>query len=188
MSSNRPTNKAASKLPWSVPVAISAIPEGGKRFDLVADEATRAAVAQTAGLRSLPRLQATFDVARYGSGGLRVEGEVSATVGQTCVVTLEPIDNDVKEEVDLVFTPPGRPVAGENNDDDDAEIIDPGEPEPLIGETIDLGALATEFLIVGIDPYPRKPDATFEPPAVEVDSPHPFAALAALKKDSGAKE
>jgi uncharacterized metal-binding protein YceD (DUF177 family) len=185
MSSNKSANKAASKLPWSVPVAISGIPEDGKRFDLVADEATRAKVAQTAGLRSLPRLQATFDVARYGSDGLRVEGEVSATVGQTCIVTLDPIDNDVKEEVNLVLTPPRTPVAGEDND---AEIIQPGEPEPLIGETIDLGALATEFLIVGIDPYPRKPGATFEPPAAEDNSEHPFAALAALKKNPDAKE
>lgn len=187
MSANKPANKAASKLPWSVPVAISGIPEGGKRFDLVADEATRAAVAQIAGLRSLPRLQATFDVARYGSDGLRVAGEVSATVGQTCVVTLDPIDNEVKEGIDLVFTPPSAPVA-DDDADSDAEIIEPGDPEPLIGETIDLGALATEFLIVGIDPYPRKPGATFEPPAVEDDSEHPFAALAALKKNPDAKE
>jgi hypothetical protein len=187
MSSNKPANQQTSKLPWSVPVAISGIPEGGKRFDLVADEAIRAEVAQITGLRSLPRLQATFDVARHGSDGLRVEGEVSATVGQTCVVTLDPIDNDVKEEVNLVFTPPSTPVAVED-DGENAAIIDPGEPEPLIGETIDLGALATEFLIVGLDPYPRKPGATFEPPAVEDDSPHPFAALAALKKNPDAKE
>ena len=30
-------------------------------------------------------------------------------------------------------------------------------PEPLIGGIVDLGALATEFLILGLDPYPRKP-------------------------------
>jgi hypothetical protein len=180
-------DKSANKLTWSVPVAIADIPEGGRRFDLVADEATRAAVAHTAGLRSLPRLQAAFDVARHGSDGLRVEGEVSATAGQNCVVTLDPIDNEIKEEVNLVFAPPRAPAAGED-DGDDAEIIDPGEPEPLTGNMIDLGALATEFLIVGIDPYPRKPGATFEPPASEDDSAHPFAALAALKKNPGGKE
>jgi hypothetical protein len=187
MTSKKSATKAASKPPWSVPVTVSGIPEGGKRFDLAADEATRAEVAQIAGLRSLSRLQATFDVARYGSDGLRVEGEVSATVGQTCVVTLDPVDNEVKEEVNLLFTPPSTAVAGED-DDDEKIVVDPGEPEPLIGETIDLGALATEFLIVGIDPYPRKPGATFQPPAVEDDSEHPFAALAALKKDPDAKK
>ncbi len=180
-------DKSASKLPWSVLVAVSDIPEGGRRFALVADEATRAGVAQTTGLRSLPRLQATFDVARHGADGLRVAGEVSATVGQNCVVTLDPIDNEIKEEVNLVFAPLRAPAAGED-DDEEAVIIDPNEPEPLTGDMIDLGALATEFLIVGIDPYPRKPDAVFEPPASEDDSAHPFAALAALKKKPEAKE
>ncbi len=37
-------------------------------------------------------------------------------------------------------------------------------PEPLVGGTVDLGAIATEFLILGIDPYPRKPGAEFDAP------------------------
>ena len=185
MSPNKPDSEAASKLPWSVPVPLAGIPEGGKRFELVADERTRVEVARTAGLRSLPRLQATFDVARHGSDGLRVVGEVSATVGQNCVVTLDPLENEIREAVDLVFAPSG---SARSEEDDDAEVIDPNEPEPLRGDSIDLGGLATEFLIVGIDPYPRKPDATFEPPVAEDDSAHPFAALAALKKGPDGKE
>jgi uncharacterized metal-binding protein YceD (DUF177 family) len=180
MSADRP----AGRLPWSVPVAIGDIPEDGKRFDLEADAATREQVAQLAALRTLPRLQATFHVGRQGPGGLRVEGEVSATVGQNCVVTLEPVENEVREAVNLVFAPPRTPLAAEAGDaGEEAEIVDPGEPEPLTGDRIDLGALATEFLILGIDPYPRKAGATFQPPAAAADeSAHPFAALAALKK------
>jgi uncharacterized metal-binding protein YceD (DUF177 family) len=187
MGPNKPISKPANKLPWSMPVALSDIPEHGKHFDLVADEATRAEVAKAAGLRALPRLQASFDLARQGSEGLRVNGEVSATVGQNCVVTLDPIDNEVKEEVDVVFAPPRAHLTGEE-DLDEPDLIDPGEPEPLTSDKIDLGALATEFLILGIDPYPRKPDATFEPQAAGDDSAHPFAALAALKKGSDGKE
>jgi uncharacterized metal-binding protein YceD (DUF177 family) len=172
-------SKPAGKLSWNVPVALADIPEDGRRFELAADEATRAHIAQLAGLRSLPRLQATFDLARQDSTGLRVDGEVSATVGQNCVVTLDPVDNEVKEKINLVFAPPRAHASG--GDDD------PGEPEPLVGDMIDLGALATEFLILGIDPYPRKPGAAFEPPVVE-ESSHPFAALAALKKGPDAKE
>jgi uncharacterized metal-binding protein YceD (DUF177 family) len=176
-------SKLASKLPWSVPVALADIPEGGRRYQLAADEDTRTQVARLASLRSLPRLEATFELARQGSDGLRVEGEVSATVGQNCVVTLEPVDNEVNEKVNLVFAPP------DVDDGEDAGDIDPGDPEPLIGDTIDLGALAAEFLILGIDPYPRKPDAKFEPPPMEEDAAsHPFAALAALKKGPDDKE
>ena len=55
------------------------------------------------------------------------------------------------------------------------------------GGVIDLGAVATEFLILGIDPYPRKPGAVFAaPPAAPGEAAeHPFAALAALKSRKG---
>jgi hypothetical protein len=56
------------------------------------------------------------------------------------------------------------------------------EPETLTGGGVDLGEIATEFLILGLDPYPRKPDAIFRSPQAGEDSAHPFAALAALKK------
>jgi len=60
------------------------------------------------------------------------------------------------------------------------------EPEPLVDGRIDLGAIATEFLVLGIDPHPRKRGVAFELPVVEADPDvHPFAALAALKKGSG---
>jgi hypothetical protein len=48
---------------------------------------------------------------------------------------------------------------------------------------VDLGALATEFLLLGLDPYPRKPGAVFEPPRDNRPEPGPFAGLAGLIKD-----
>lgn len=35
--------------------------------------------------------------------------------------------------------------------------------------------------MLGLDPYPRKPDAVFRPPPDEEPDPGPFAALAGLK-------
>ena len=60
--------------PWHVPLAVEDVPETGQHLDLVADDEARAAVARVAGLRDLPRLQASFDVTRQGSG-LRVQGQ-----------------------------------------------------------------------------------------------------------------
>jgi Large ribosomal RNA subunit accumulation protein YceD len=168
---------------WSVPVAIHEVPEIGRQFALVADERTRAAIAERAGLRSLPRLEATFDVVPRGRDGLHVTGRVWATVGQTCVVTLEPMDSEVDEEVDLVFAPAQAPSIIEE-DGAQVEITPVDAPEPLIGGAVDLGAIATEFLILGLDPYPRKAGVVFEPPAVEEGSDGPFAALKALKKST----
>jgi uncharacterized metal-binding protein YceD (DUF177 family) len=174
--------------PWHVPVALEDIAETGEHFDLEADAAVRAAVAGVAGLRDLPRLQASFDVTRRGADGLNVSGSVSATVGQTCVVTLEPVDNEIEETVDLTFVPQqaAEPMEGEEKEDDEPEPRDVkwDDPEPLIDGTVDLGALATEFLILGLDPYPRKPGAVFESPQEDEPDPSPFAALAKLKKGS----
>ena len=173
-------------LPWSAPVAIHEVPETGRRFALSADAQARAAVAAAAGLRSLPQFDATFDVSRHGREGLRVAGRISATVGQTCIVTLEPIENTVEEKVDLVFVPSAVAAEFEEGDAPPAKISTDDAPEPLVGGTVDLGAIATEFLILGIDPYPRKQGVTFEAPAATKDEGgHPFAALAALKKRQG---
>jgi len=167
--------------PWQVPVAVEDVAETGALFDLTADANIRAAVAQIAGLRDLPRLQANFEVRRHGAGGLRVAGRVSATVGQTCVLTLEALLNEVEEEIDLVFVPPAAAEA--EGEETEARHENWDEAEPLIGGLVDLGALATEFLILGLDPYPRKPGAVFQPPPDAKPDEGPFAALAALKKD-----
>ena len=56
------------------------------------------------------------------------------------------------------------------------------DPEPLVGGSVDLGAFATEFLMLGLDPYPRKPGAIFEPPQDRKPDEGPFAALSKLTK------
>jgi uncharacterized metal-binding protein YceD (DUF177 family) len=167
-----------SRPPWSVPVAVRDIPETGRHFDLVADENTRAAVANAIGVRALPRLAASLDVSRRDRDGLRVVGRVSAVVGQTCVVTLEPIENEIDEVVELEFAPADAADESAGH----SKVADDDAPEPLVGGVVDLGGVATEFLSLGIDPYPRKAGVEFAAPAVEDDTPHPFAALAALKK------
>jgi uncharacterized metal-binding protein YceD (DUF177 family) len=181
------TAKIASKIPWSVPVRRDDVPESGLHRELVADEATRAAVAAVAGVKALPHLQASFDLSRQGSG-LTLTGEVSATVEQTCVVTLEPMTSDVRESIDLVFVPAEAEAEPEPELDQIPDVIDPEAPdgpEPLINGTVDLGAVATEFVLLGIDPYPRKPDAVFDAPAApgQDAGANPFAVLAKLKPE-----
>ena len=165
---------------WTVPVRIEDVPEEGTHFELSPDDKTRADIATLAGLRTLPRLVASFDVTRNGSG-LRVVGEIAATAGQTCVVSLEPVENEIHEHVDLVFAPGSSTVLS----DAEPEDIRPDAKEPpeaLVDGTVDLGAITIEFLILGIDPYPRKPGVVFEGASVGEASSHPFAGLAKLKE------
>jgi uncharacterized metal-binding protein YceD (DUF177 family) len=162
-----------------VPVAVAEVPETGRRLDLVADAVTRAAIAKFADLPQVARLEAEFELTRHARNGLRVVGRVSATVEQTCVITLEPMLSEIEEDVDLVFVP-ASDIASRVHDEEDT-LDDP--PELLQDGIVDLGAVATEFLVLGIDPYPRKPGSVFEAPQEgNTGTDHPFAKLAALKK------
>jgi uncharacterized metal-binding protein YceD (DUF177 family) len=165
------------KTPWSVPVTVENIPDTGLHMEIEAPAAVRAAVAELAAVRDMAQLSAVFDLTRQGAGA-HVSGRVSALVGQTCVVTLEPIESKLDEAIDVSFGPPGA-APGKDTDE---------PPEPLTNGRVDLGALATEFLILGIDPYPRKQGVQFAPPKVEEVGEHPFAVLAPLKKSSGGGE
>lgn len=173
------------KEPWSVPVAVECVPETGLHVNLEAPEAARADIAQLAGLRALPRLAAVFDLTRRGAG-VHVSGRVSATVGQACVVTLEPMESEVEEAIEVSFSPSASVGAAAEGHHTRPDAEEP--PEPLIGGKVDLGVLATEFLLLGIDPYPRKAGAEFSLPKVEGDGEHPFSSLETLKKRMGGGE
>jgi uncharacterized metal-binding protein YceD (DUF177 family) len=180
--------------PWRVPIAVVQIPDTGLHRDLKADQAICAEIADVGGLREVLSASASLDVTPMSGGRYHVEGRVRARIGQTCVVTLDPMETDIDEPIDLTFAPPDQiPQMADLVDEaeeSDAEIPDP--PEPIENGIIDLGRLATDALYLAVDPYPRKPDAVFEP-LVEAPDPedHPFAALKALKvapKKSGAKK
>ena len=172
--------------PWSVPVAVEHIPESGLHRDIEADRAARDGMAELAGLREILSASASIDVTPDRGGRVHVTGRVRARIGQTCVVSLDPIENDIDEPIDLILAPPEQiPALADLVDDaDDSDADAPDPPEPIENGMIDLGRLATDALFLAIDPYPRKPDAVFEPLVAAVDpEDHPFAALKALQVD-----
>src|SRR4029077_4393539 len=115
---------------------------------------------------------ASLDLMLKRGDRVHVTGRVRARIGQTCVVTLDPIENEIDEDIDLMFAPPEQisqlSDLVEEAAESDTEIPDP--PEPIINGVIDLGRLATDALFLAVDPYPRKPDAIFETP---LETAHP---------------
>jgi uncharacterized metal-binding protein YceD (DUF177 family) len=173
--------------PWSIPIVVEQIPDTGLHREFEAGAATREAMAGVAGLREILFARASLDVTPKGGGRVHVAGRVQARVGQTCVVSLEPMENDIDEAIDLIFAPPEEipemAALVDEAAESDTEIPDP--PEPILRGAIDLGRVATDALFLAVDPYPRKPDAVFEPPVVPEDpEDHPFAALKALQLDA----
>jgi len=166
---------------WSHPLVVASIPEEGEDLTLVADEETRAALARFSNVIAVPKLSAQLHLQPDGAGGAVVTGELDALVRQICVVSLESFDNKVHEEIALRFAPEGK-TAAKADPDIDMEAADPSDA--IRNGVIDLGAMVSEFLVLGIDPYPKKPGAVFTPPesAGSEEANKAFAALAKLKK------
>ncbi|MGL4810519.1 MAG: YceD family protein [Beijerinckiaceae bacterium] len=167
--------------PFSYSVIVTDVPPKGLDVMVEADERERAALAADFKLPGISVLKGTFHIG-HTSLGLRVTGRVTARVVQTCSISLEPFEADVKEEVSVDFA---RDRQHTNPDHEGFAADDP--PDEIIDGRIDLGALAAEFLALGLDPYPRKPDVDFSFSDVEGEAKlSPFAKLRAASE--GKKE
>ena len=134
------------------------------------------AVAQLNGLVRIDSLESEFRIAKRERKGLSVQGELRARVVQTCVVSLEPFEADVLEQIDVRFEPQSAALAP---DAAFASLAESDPPDPIVDGKVDLGALAGEYLALGLDPYPRKPGASL-PPGLDAGTaavPSPFAGL-----------
>ena len=158
-------------------IAVDRLPPGGKQVRLEADETARAEIATALGISSVEALTAELDVRRLGAGTVGVRGRLAATVVQTDVVTLEPVRQDVAEEVDVTLVP-DEDRRGEAEHEQPAGTE---EYDRYRNGRIDLWSIAIEHLALGLDPYPREAGVEFSG-HVEDDSPAGASAFAALEK------
>lgn len=167
---------------FSRPVALEDLRGGAVRQSISATDEECSRLAERLGLAAIDNLDATVTVeSRRGGKIIAVDGEFQAALTQTCVVTLEPLPGTVSETFSVRLAPAAD--AGE------AEIveIDPeidDEPEPIEGDSVDIGELVAQHLSLALDPYPRAEGARLEPESLaagEVADEGPFAKLARLK-------
>ena len=171
--------------PFSLPVLVAKIPTGGKHFRIEPDEAQRRAIVEALGIVDVEQLKAELDVRPMGAEALSVRGSLTASVVQTDVVTLEPVRQEVSETIDLTLVPAAGDSPSRRRGPQQPEVDDSDERDVYRGGRIDLGTIVFEHLAIGLDPYPRSPDAEF-PGHIEDDpaaAPSAFAALASLKRD-----
>ncbi len=173
-----------SELPLSQPYRVATLPtRKPQRFTLSPDAATCATIAADLGIDAVKSLRFEGEIRAHGRNDFVLEGTLTATVVQPCVITLAPvttkIDTQVKRRYTADFVIP---------ETDEAEIPDDDSLEPL-PEVIDAGEVAVEELSLALPPYPRAEGAELgevvhtaasETPLTDADL-KPFAGLAALK-------
>lgn len=169
---------AEDTLPLSRRIPVERLPAKGEFVRVEATDEERAALAEAFKLPAIHALLGEFRVVGDRERAT-VTGVVKGRVSQTCVVTLEPFEADIEEEVDVDYAPATEPV-----DEEDAAQRKLDPPDEIIDGKIDVGALTAEFLALGLDPYPKKPGVEFAP-VIEDAEVSPFDKLKSLKGPKG---
>jgi hypothetical protein len=166
--------------------AVQDIPEEGLQVERSASAEECETVARALDLLGCRSLTARYALSPRSAGHVHLAGTVRAQVDQTCVVTLEPLLNEVDASFSVDYWPEGdmpEPSGGP------LDISDQPDLEPIVAGRIEVGNAVFQAVANGIDLFPRKPGATFEPPTPpgSDDGSHPtgsagpFAALAKMK-------
>jgi uncharacterized metal-binding protein YceD (DUF177 family) len=160
------------------------IPETGLKKTHTATPEQLIALAAELGVTTCERLTVTYTLHGIADGTYNLSGRLQARVMQPCVVTLEPVSQDIDEPMAVDYWPADQmpePDKGEISlKDDDADV------QPMIDGRIDVGTVAYEVLASAVDLYPRKPGATLEwedklVAKGTIEKVNPFAVLAKLK-------
>ncbi len=162
---------------WTHDFRLHQLGRGPVTITLAPDADQRAVIARALDLQSLNAFTTKL-VASTWMDGVALQGRISATVEQICGVTLDTFEQTVEADIDLRAVPATSPHAsapegGEIEHDADS----PDAPDVMTGDSIDLAAYAVEHLALAIDPFPRRPGATFTYEA----GPDPTSAFAGLK-------
>ncbi len=173
-------------LPLQNLVPVANLRPDGLAVMVTATPAQRTEIALMLGLPSVEELKGNFTLTPAKRGLLLVTGTVTASIHQTCVVTLDAFETSVNEQVELEFIPADKAVPTMQSvakPTPEQEMEDNDPPDLIIDGHIDLGAVTVEFLALGLDPFPRKPDAEFNYVDPADEKENPFAKLIKLKRD-----
>lgn len=163
---------------------------GSTALDVVASESERIALAKRFGFLSLPAFSARVTVDLRPGGQVVVEGRLRGRIVQACVLTLDPVTQDLDDAFRVIFKKDLR----DDHDPESGETVLSAQadaPEPLSGNLLDVGEIVAEQLSLVADPYPRRPGAKLEDVlprsrregrrGPSEQRRHPFASLAVLK-------
>jgi uncharacterized metal-binding protein YceD (DUF177 family) len=119
-----------------------------------ADEAARAAVAAFLAIEGVEALSVEARLETV-DGVFRCRGTVRGEVTQACVVTGEPVRQEIEAPFERWL------VVGAASGEKGEVDVDPDERDVdhLDEPVVDIGAVAVEELALALDPYPRAPGA-----------------------------
>ena len=143
----------------------SKLPKKGERITGSADEQMLVEIAVQLQILRVEKLSWELVAKPWGKKGFRLDGVVKGNVAQACIVTLEPVVEQIEEIVDLRFVPEDslkdKPRKTEVEEDINFDATPEDEPEIYAGDIFNAMPFVIEHLALGLDPYPRSAGAAF---------------------------
>lgn len=175
----------AIPLPGSPEIAeLARLPRRPYRFELVPDADELRKARADLDLHGLRKVRLTGQIDPLEGRDWALSARLGATVTQSCIVTAEPVNTRLEEDVK-------RSYLAELEEPEDGSEIEMPEDDTLepLPRSLDLMALLHEALALALPQYPRAEGASFEgailtePGSAPLtdDDVKPFAGLAGLR-------
>ncbi|MBN9310652.1 DUF177 domain-containing protein [Devosia sp.] len=164
-------------------IRLDSMPTNGRDLTLDVNAEDRLAIADQLGVTAVEKLQVRLHAVRF-RGGIRVTGQLLATTVQPSVVSLEPVTQEISEQIDRIFLPGGeKEYAGPADAEIFVDLEGDDVPDHFEGNEADMSALIVETLSLALDPYPRRSGESVGQFGDDGDteSDLPFAGLKVLK-------
>lgn len=171
-------------------IDLDRLGRSGSAVEIVATESECAALAKRFGFLSLQGFAARVTVDLQLGEQVIVEGRLRGKIVQACVLTLEPVTQELDDAFRIVFQ---KDLAEERDPESGEAVLNAqaDAPEPLAGNMLDVGEIVAEQLSLAAEPYPRRPGVKLEDVLPKPkggprrgapgQQRHPFAGLAALR-------
>jgi len=186
----QPMNELTEQIIETAPVtraySVDQISSAGITGHLEATKEQREEITKALDLLELEEFRFDFQLHRTKRGRFNLKGQLHARALQSCVVTLEPVPAVIEEVIDIDLWPAGDVEHLEVEAEPESMSLQFDGPEPISGDSIDVGLLAYEHLAAALDLYPKKTNAKHDwsdrTSGEDGDTrDNPFAALAKLK-------
>ena len=161
---------------------LADLSDAGHDAMIVATPVELVRIAEWEGVEAVVHFEGKVTLVRKSQARFAYKASLKAEIVQNCVVTLEPVTSRIARE----FTRSLHYVPGHVAEQGGALTLAAGDDdsqEDIGSLRFDLAGPLLEEFSLAVDPYPRAPGVTFEPPVEGADVPEsPFAVLKSLKR------
>jgi hypothetical protein len=170
-------------------VNVTRLPKLGNTIKLAPDDRDIQTITAHLGVESIQELSAQLVFRPWAKDGVKVEGNVNASLHTQCPVTLDPVKQIIRASIQAKFAPSTSKLAKPQLNGDSEIVLDVDAddiPDIYEGEHLDAWAIALEYLLLEVDFFARREGARFvhsnPSDSSQEEETSPFAMLGSLKK------